>query len=140
MQRIDAVSRALDAYANPELVLDTLLIEWPRDRSGRGMTNDEDHRQRLDATVRGVVQGVGFRWFVVRNASELGLTGWTANEADGSVRVLAEGPSVALDQPRAALERRSAGCPCSVGRKPPGLQRPASSLRSRVRSGAHRGD
>jgi DNA polymerase-3 subunit delta' len=30
LQRIDNLGRALDSYANPELVLDTLLIEWPR--------------------------------------------------------------------------------------------------------------
>jgi hypothetical protein len=28
--RVEAVSRAIDAYANPELALDTLLLEWPR--------------------------------------------------------------------------------------------------------------
>jgi hypothetical protein len=30
LERIDAVGRALDAYANPELALDVLLLEWPR--------------------------------------------------------------------------------------------------------------
>ena len=53
--------------------------------------------QRLEATVRGYVQGVGFRWFVVRRATQLGLTGWTANEHDGTVRVVAEGSAHALD-------------------------------------------
>ena len=33
LQRIDALGRALDSYANPELVLDTLLLEWPRTRA-----------------------------------------------------------------------------------------------------------
>jgi acylphosphatase len=47
--------------------------------------------------VRGSVQGVGFRWFVVRAATSLGLSGWTANDRDGSVRVVAEGPATALD-------------------------------------------
>ena len=32
LQRIDAIGRALDGYANPELALDVLLIEWPRTR------------------------------------------------------------------------------------------------------------
>lgn len=32
MERLDAVSRAVDAYANPELALDALLIEWPMRR------------------------------------------------------------------------------------------------------------
>ncbi len=33
LQRVDAIGRALDAYANPELALDVLLIEWPRTRA-----------------------------------------------------------------------------------------------------------
>jgi hydrogenase maturation protein HypF len=44
----------------------------------------------LEISVRGVVQGVGFRPFVHRLALELGLTGWVRNEA-GSVRILAQG-------------------------------------------------
>jgi acylphosphatase len=54
-------------------------------------------RSRLDAVVRGRVQGVGFRYFVLRRAARLGLTGWVANEPDGSVRCVAEGPPEALD-------------------------------------------
>ena len=53
---------------------------------------------RLEATVRGYVQGVGFRYFVLRRADRLGLTGWVANEPDGSVRCVAEGPLAALDE------------------------------------------
>jgi acylphosphatase len=52
---------------------------------------------RLDATVIGRVQGVGFRWFVLDAARSLGLAGWVANEADGSVRCVAEGPRLALE-------------------------------------------
>ena len=48
--------------------------------------------------VRGRVQGVGFRYHVVREARRLGLAGWVANERDGSVRTVAEGPSDALDR------------------------------------------
>lgn len=55
-------------------------------------------QKRLDATVHGRVQGVGFRWFVRRNAARLGLFGWVANEPSGSVRVIAEGASAAVDQ------------------------------------------
>lgn len=54
-------------------------------------------RSRLDATVHGRVQGVGFRWFVQRTARGLGLVGWIQNQPDGSVRVVAEGPSASLD-------------------------------------------
>ena len=41
--------------------------------------------------VRGRVQGVGFRWFVEREAHMLGIAGWVRNNADGSVEVLAMG-------------------------------------------------
>jgi acylphosphatase len=52
--------------------------------------------ERLEATIRGEVQGVGFRWFVRRQAASLPVTGWVANESDGSVKVVAEGPRDAL--------------------------------------------
>ena len=41
--------------------------------------------------VRGRVQGVGFRWFVEREAHMLGIAGWVRNKSDGSVEVLAIG-------------------------------------------------
>jgi len=41
--------------------------------------------------VRGRVQGVGFRWFVEREAHMLGIAGWVRNNHDGSVEVLAQG-------------------------------------------------
>jgi acylphosphatase len=58
---------------------------------------------QLDATVRGRVQGVGFRMFVRDVALRLGLRGWVANESDGAVRCVAEGPRDALMTLRAAL-------------------------------------
>lgn len=48
-------------------------------------------KARAEFNVRGLVQGVGFRYFVWRNANDLGLTGYTRNEYDGSVYVAAEG-------------------------------------------------
>lgn len=48
-------------------------------------------RARLTAWVRGRVQGVGFRWWVRKNALELGLLGFAENLIDGRVRVIAEG-------------------------------------------------
>jgi acylphosphatase len=41
--------------------------------------------------VRGRVQGVGFRWFVEREAHMLSIAGWVRNNHDGSVEVLAQG-------------------------------------------------
>jgi acylphosphatase len=52
---------------------------------------------RLHVRVTGVVQGVGFRWFVRERARRLGLAGWVRNLPDGSVEVLAEGPQGQLD-------------------------------------------
>ena len=53
--------------------------------------------------VRGVVQGVGFRWFVLREAHRLEVRGWVSNLPDGSVEVVAEGPSGSLAQLLQAL-------------------------------------
>lgn len=52
--------------------------------------------KRLIAVVRGRVQGVYFRQYTMRQAVNLHLTGWVRNEADGSVRVVAEGPEETL--------------------------------------------
>ncbi len=41
--------------------------------------------------VSGRVQGVGFRWFVEREAATLGVTGWVRNRDNGSVEVMATG-------------------------------------------------
>jgi acylphosphatase len=46
----------------------------------------------------GVVQGVGFRWFVHRHAARLRLRGWAQNLADGRVEVVAEGSDEALTE------------------------------------------
>jgi acylphosphatase len=46
--------------------------------------------------VRGRVQGVGYRYFVLRAAASLGLGGWARNLPDGSVEVVAEGSEAAL--------------------------------------------
>ena len=95
--------------------------------------------ERLEATVRGSVQGVGFRWFVQRNAQRLALTGWTANETDGSVRVVAEGASAALDELVAALHRGPSGARVTgveATRGPATAEFGSFS----IKSGAHRGD
>jgi acylphosphatase len=53
---------------------------------------------RVHLTVTGRVQGVYFRASTVRQARHLGLTGWVMNCPDGSVEVLAEGPSEKLEE------------------------------------------
>jgi acylphosphatase len=71
---------------------------------GSAPISGEDHA-RLEAVVRGRVQAVGFRYFVLREAARLGLSGWVANEADGSVRCVAEGTPADLAALLAALRR-----------------------------------
>ena len=53
---------------------------------------------RLHGTVTGVVQGVNFRWFTQRRASELGLVGWVRNRPDSSVEFVAEGSRDVLER------------------------------------------
>ena len=53
---------------------------------------------RVTVTVRGRVQGVGFRWWVRARALELGLVGHARNTADGRVEVVAQGPRSAVDR------------------------------------------
>jgi acylphosphatase len=59
--------------------------------------------------VRGRVQGVGFRWFVHREAAALSLKGWVRNTEDGDVEVVAAGSHEALSALRTALHRGSRG-------------------------------
>ncbi len=55
------------------------------------MTSSEKPIGSRRFIVRGRVQGVGFRWFVEREAHMLGIAGWVRNNHDGSVEVLAQG-------------------------------------------------
>ena len=57
----------------------------------RRMTSAEKTTEARRFIVRGRVQGVGFRWFVEREAHVLGIAGWVRNNVDGSVEVLAMG-------------------------------------------------
>ena len=59
--------------------------------------------------VRGRVQGVGFRWFVHREAATLGLKGWVRNTDDGKVELVAAGSEEKLTELRKALHRGSRG-------------------------------
>ncbi|HEX4155557.1 MAG TPA: acylphosphatase [Acidobacteriaceae bacterium] len=63
----------------------------------------------LHFLIRGRVQGVGFRWFVHREAAELNLRGWVRNTESGDVEVLAAGDPEDLADLRAELHQGSRG-------------------------------
>ena len=100
---------------------------------------DEAAAERLEATVIGSVQGVGFRWFALESARGLALRGWVANRADGAVICVAEGPRPALEALLMALARGPISA--QVERVIP-VWMPATGRFSRfeIRSGSHPGD
>ena len=59
--------------------------------------------------IRGHVQGVGFRMYLVRKARQLGLSGWVRNRVDGSVEADVQGPAAAVDALIAAAQRGPPG-------------------------------
>lgn len=94
---------------------------------------------RLEAVVHGRVQGVGFRMYVVDVARRLGLTGWVANEPDGGVRCVAEGPPDDLLRLLAAVRAGPRGA--VVERVDEAWPPPTGAFtRFDVRSGWHSGD
>jgi acylphosphatase len=54
--------------------------------------------------VRGRVQGVGFRWYIVDKARELRLAGWVKNRPDGNVELAAAGEGDSLARLEAAVK------------------------------------
>ncbi len=63
----------------------------------------------LHFLIQGRVQGVGFRWFVHREASELDLRGWVRNTEDGDVEVVASGTAEDIAELRASLKKGPRG-------------------------------
>ncbi len=52
----------------------------------------EEKTSRMHASVKGLVQGVGFRFFVFQYGVNLNLRGWVRNRCNGEVELIAEGP------------------------------------------------
>ena len=67
------------------------------------------HTMVLHFLIQGRVQGVGFRWFVHREASELNLCGWVRNTEEGDVEVVVSGDEADLAELRAILRRGPRG-------------------------------
>lgn len=63
--------------------------------------------KRLEAIVKGYVQGVGFRHFVKYHAVSLALTGFVKNLPSGEVEVVAEGNEESLESFLSILKRGS---------------------------------
>jgi acylphosphatase len=63
----------------------------------------------LHFLIHGRVQGVGFRWFVHREAAELGLRGWVRNTDTGEVELVVSGPPEDLAELRTLLHQGSRG-------------------------------
>lgn len=60
--------------------------------------------ERLHVVIHGDVQGVGFRYFLMRRGRELRLLGWVRNNDDGTVELVAEGSRLDLEQLKLAAE------------------------------------
>jgi acylphosphatase len=67
--------------------------------------------QRVHLVVTGRVQGVGYRWYVLRRAQALGLGGEVRNRRDGAVLIDAEGPRAGLEE---LVELAREGPPASI--------------------------
>ena len=57
--------------------------------------------------VYGKVQGVGFRYYTLRQANKLGVKGWVRNARDGTVEIVAQGDPASLDKLSAAVKQGS---------------------------------
>lgn len=63
----------------------------------------------VSVTVRGQVQGVGYRWFTREVADAAGITGWVRNRHDGSVEAVLQGEPEAVDAVLRAMRKGPRG-------------------------------
>src|SRR4051812_2756702 len=98
----DIISRGIRSFCRARIGCAPLFA--PGSRLADSATSSVSAVQRLRVIIRGAVQGVGFRPFVYRLATELGLPGWVINSAQG-VFIEVEGGGVVLREFLARVER-----------------------------------
>jgi acylphosphatase len=74
-----------------------------------GRKSMDDSKKTLSATVKGYVQGVGFRIFVRGAAWRLGVKGFVKNMPEGTVKVVASGDDPSLETLLQAIRRGPVG-------------------------------
>ena len=62
------------------------------------MSSQLEDTLTVNMKITGKVQGVGFRYFVLQQAQELGIKGWVSNKPNGDVEALAQGEKADLEQ------------------------------------------
>ena len=62
------------------------------------MSSPPEDTLTVNMKITGKVQGVGFRYFVLRQAQELGINGWVSNKSNGNVEAFAQGEKADLEQ------------------------------------------
>ncbi|MDT7953082.1 MAG: acylphosphatase [Acetobacteraceae bacterium] len=67
--------------------------------------------------IAGLVQGVGYRDWMVRQANRLGITGWVRNRGDGTVEALVDGDTAAVEELLRACRRGPPGASVSLIRE-----------------------
>lgn len=95
--------------------------------------------ERVEVIVRGVVQGVGYRYFVMQRVLGTGITGWVANGSRGEVLCTMEGDRALLEQVLSDLERGPAS---AIVKEVQAVWMPATGGFNEfsIRSGGHPGD
>jgi acylphosphatase len=61
------------------------------------MAEADDDITSLRFRIEGSVQAVGYRNYLIAEATKLGLDGWVRNRSDGTVEALASGPTKAIE-------------------------------------------
>ena len=62
------------------------------------MSSQPEDTLTVNMKITGKVQGVGFHYFVLRQAQELGITGWVSNKSNGDVEAFTQGEKADIEQ------------------------------------------